>query len=136
MDTIFSTRDPIRNRALKQPILAKIKGSLSDIEHSARTFIQAMHNRQEQSINFTDWTQYWAFDVTGLQTFGSYFGFMESGSDIGRLIYNFQTSIRAAVMLGQVPEWYPWTLGNNTLMRLLTRFASLPDVTGPLLQVG
>lgn len=94
-----------------------------------------MQKKKQQSIDFTDWCQYWAFDLTCAPIFGSYFGFMESGGDIRDIAHNFNTSVRTAALFGQVPEWCPWTLGNNMFMAFLNRFASSPDVTAPLLQV-
>ena len=139
MDTVFSTRNPARNKALKQPLIAKMTGSIQDfdssIDQSIRTFIQAVLNGKGQSTNLANWTQYWAFDLMRTLVLGRDFGFMECSGDIRNIVQNFNTSVRAAALLGQIPEWCSWTLGNNTFIAFLNRFASSPDVTTPLLQV-
>ena len=139
MDTVFSTRVPARNKALKQPLIANMTGSIqefhSSIDQSIRTFIQAMHNGKGQSTNLAHWTQYWAFDLMRTLVLGREFGFMEYSGDIRDIVQNFNTSVRVAALLGQVPEWYSWTLGNNTFTAFLNSVAGSPDVVTLLLRV-
>lgn len=61
--------------------------------------------------------------------FGIHFGFMESRSDTNRMIDSFIRVTRGAALLGQVPEWCPLFLGNNTFMTMMRKFKNFPDPT-------
>ena len=98
MDTAFSTRDPVRNKVLKSPLVANLTAPIHlfvpMIGDCIDTFIQAMLDRNERTVNFGQWAQYWAFDVTSHIIFGSPYGFMRKGGDIGGLLGALNLGLR------------------------------------------
>ncbi|KAL9619347.1 MAG: hypothetical protein Q9160_006027 [Pyrenula sp. 1 TL-2023] len=107
----------------------------AQIERSVDTFIQCMRQSEGQSIDFTIWPWYWAFDLTYAILFGSYFGFMDSRSDFNGMIDSFTKIVRPAVLLGQIPQWVPLSLGNNAFMTFMRKFQTFPDPTQEFLKV-
>ena len=67
--------------------------------------------------------------------FGCPFGLMNRGGDIDEIKHANLVGVRYAALLGQVPEWCPWTLGSNRFMSLMRLSRGFPDVTAPLIQV-
>lgn len=67
--------------------------------------------------------------------FGEPFGFMDSRSDFNGMIDAFTRIARYAALLGQVPQWCPFFLGNNRFMTFMRRFQTFPDPTQLFLKV-
>lgn len=138
MDTAFSTRDPVRNKVLKSPLVANLTAPIHlfvpMIGDCINTFIQAMLDRNERTVNFGQRAQNWAFDVTSHIIFGSPYGFMRKGGDTGGLLGALNLGLRYCAIIGQVPELHPWLIGNNTVMSILSKFQRFPNPTAIILQ--
>lgn len=88
-----------------------------------------MLDRNERTVNFGQWAQYWAFDATSHIIFGSPYGFMRKGGDIGGMLGALNLGLRYCAIIGQVPELHPWLIGNNTVMSILSKFQRFPNPT-------
>ncbi|KAL9121278.1 MAG: hypothetical protein Q9187_002163 [Circinaria calcarea] len=137
-DTVFSTRDSARNKALKLPLVKNMTGPVylfkPTINDCVGVFIQAMNDMKEQPVDFKSWAQYWSFDVTSQMIFGCPYGFMRKRGDIDGLLSRMNLGLRYAAIIGQVPELHPWLVGNNTVMSFLSRFHSFPNPTAKILR--
>lgn len=140
LETVFTTSDPVVNRYLKHSLLANFLDKpqilVKEIEYSVSYFMQQMDMMNGQSVDLSNWTFYWAFDMTFALVFGDQFGYMASSADFNKLIGSFKTSVRTAAVLGQVPEWCSATLANERFMRFCRSFLGFPDPTIQLLEVS
>ena len=130
MDTVVSTRDSARNKALKLPLVANLTGPFHlfkpMIDDTINSFIEAMRDFNQRTVNFGEWAQYYAFDLTSHIIFGSPYGFMKKGGDIEGLLGLTNLGLRYAAIVGQVPELHPWLIGNSTIMSVLSKFPNFP----------
>ncbi|PVI08119.1 cytochrome P450 [Periconia macrospinosa] len=138
IDTVFSTRDAGRNRRLKATLMENLTGSpvlyKSRIQNSVDVFIEQMRGIQGAPINMFDWSFYWSFDLAFALIFGCQLGYMEKGSDFNKWIGTFKSITNGAAILGHVPSWCPWTVGNDSFMSLMRRILPFPDPTHEFLQ--
>ena len=74
------------------------------IQQSVDLFVDSMHGTAGQSIDFTTWPWFWAFDMTFAIMFGDHLGYMKNRSDFNRLVEAFVKMVRPAALIGQVPE--------------------------------
>lgn len=117
-------------------LLNKPQLFVKDIAYSVDVFVDQMATAQGNTVDISNWTFYWAFDMTSALVFGDHFGYMSSGSDFNRMISSFKTIVRAAAVLGQVPQWCSATLANEKFMKFCRSFRSFPDPTIQLLEVS
>jgi hypothetical protein len=140
LDTVFTTSDPALNKHLKHSLLVNLLNKpqlfTKEIEHSVDVFIKQMEVAKSTSIDFSNWTFYWAFDMTYALVFGDHFGYMSSRKDFNGMILSFKTIVRSAAVLGQVPQWCPSTLANEKFMGFCRSFRGFPDPTIQLLEVS
>ncbi|KAL5381788.1 hypothetical protein DPSP01_006971 [Paraphaeosphaeria sporulosa] len=138
LDTVFTTSDPALNKHLKHTLLVNLlnKPQLfsKEIDYSVDVFIEQTKAAKGDSIDFSSWTFYWAFDMTYALVFGDHFGYMASRKDFNGMVSSFKTIVRSAAVLGQVPQWCPATLANKTFMGFCRSFRSFPDPTIQLLE--
>jgi len=139
MDTVFTIADPVKQKALKIPLVAHMTGISSqyseDIKNSVGRFLSKMRIHEGEQIDFCQWSCFWAFDMTYFLIFGEYFGYMENGKDFNGIITAFIDIIRGASLLGLVPEYCSVLLGSNKVMSFLRKFQSFPDPTQTFLAV-
>lgn len=139
MDTIFTTSNPADKKTSKHSLMTHMTSCpqefRSPIKQSVDKFVYCMYETKGQSVDFFTWPFFWAFDMTYAIIFGTHFGFMESRSDFNGMIDSFIRVVRPAALLGQVPEWCPSFLGNNTFMATMRRFKNFPDPTQMFLEV-
>jgi Cytochrome P450 len=139
MDTIFTTSNPVHKKVSKHSLVTNMTSCPQEFQHqikqSVDKFVRCMHDTKGQSVDFFSWPFFWAFDMTFAMLFGSHFGFMESRSDFNGMIDSFTRVVRPAALLGQVPEWCPFFLGNNTFMTTMRKFKDFPDPTQVFLAV-
>jgi hypothetical protein len=122
MDSLFTTRDPARHKALKRPGAGKFSmTSIRTIEplvdECSEIFVQSMKDLEGQILDLGAWLQWYAFDVIGMITFNCRFGFMEERKDILDMITSLEFALKYAGIVGQVPYLYPWLVGNQFIMR-------------------
>jgi hypothetical protein len=134
MDTAFTMADPLRQRLLKQPIVTHMTGlsphQLSPaVNASASELIRALSKLERQSLDFCQWSFYWAFDLTFYLLFGSYAGYMRTGTDLNGIITAFVEITRGGSLLGFVPEYCDWLLASERTMTFLRKFQRFPDPT-------
>jgi hypothetical protein len=92
-------------------------------------FLEAMKDLEGQPIDLGVWLQWYAFDVIASITFHRRFGFMEQRRDIQNMIHDIGVALRTAAVIGQIPEWHPWLLGNKWVAKFLAAqpLVAIPD---------
>lgn len=139
METIFTSSDPHDTRTSKNLLTASLTGCPQHFQHhierSVQAIIECMHSTEGQSVDFTTWPWFWAFDMTFSILFGRPLGYMNSRSDFNGLIEAFTKTVRPAVLLGQVPEWCRYTLGSSIFMAMVNKLQKGPSPTDELLSV-
>jgi len=58
-------------------------------------------------VNVSFWMQAYAFDVVGELAFGTAFGFLASGQDVGAQMANLRGWLRKRFAVGMVPWFFP-----------------------------
>ena len=82
-------------------------------------FENAMTCLVGQPLDFGEWLQWYAFDVIGNITFSQTFGFLKNREDSHNIIAGLEAGTRYNTSIGQIPEWHPWLLGNESLLNFL-----------------
>ncbi|CAG8138182.1 unnamed protein product [Penicillium salamii] len=67
-------------------------------------------SKQGSIIDMAHWMQCYAFDVIGEITFGSRFGFLEAGNDIGGVMESIDSGLTSSSYLGLYSWLYPFFL--------------------------
>ncbi|PMD29718.1 cytochrome P450 [Hyaloscypha variabilis F] len=132
MDSMFTTRDPARHKALKRPVAGKfsmtsIRTMEPLVNQCSEIFIQAMKDLEGQKVDLSTWLQWYAFDVIGMITFNKRFGFMEERKDILEMISSLEFALRYAGLVGQVPVLHPWLAGNPLVSGFMEKVVGLPN---------
>jgi hypothetical protein len=132
MDSMFTTRDPARHKALKRPVAGKfsmtsIRTMQPLVNQCSEIFIQAMKDLEGQKVDLSTWLQWYAFDVIGMITFNKRFGFMEERKDILEMISSLEFALRYAGLVGQVPVLHPWLAGNPLVSGFMEKVVGLPN---------
>ncbi|CBF81681.1 protein CYP5080D1 [Aspergillus nidulans FGSC A4] len=65
---------------------------------------------QGKTVDMAHWLQCYAFDVIGEITFGSRFGFLDAGNDVGGVMKSIEDGLAASSYLGLYPWIYPFYL--------------------------
>ena len=60
----------------------------------------------KKPMNFSDWMQWFAFDVMGEVSFSKQFGFLEQGQDIDRTLGQIDEMLWSGIVLAELPELY------------------------------
>jgi hypothetical protein len=141
METAFTMADPLKQRLLKQPIVTHMTGLSPQqlfpaVKSSVSVMVQELLKRQDQSLDFSKWSFYWAFDLTYFLIFGTYAGYMHTGTDFDGIITAFVEITRGGSLLGFVPEYCDWFLANDRTMTFLRKFQNFPDPTQVFLAVS
>ena len=140
MENIFTTADPADAKVSRHSLVVNLTSCPGDYRHhiqkSVDSFVDSISDRAGQTVDFSVWPWFWAFDMTFAIIFGRPLGFMESRRDLSGLVEAFMTTVRPAALLGQVPEWCPWTLGSKKIMALIGSFQAFHDPTQEHLRVG
>jgi cytochrome P450 len=142
MDSLFTTRDPARHKALKKPVAGKfsmtsIRTLEPLVDDCSLIFSESMRSLEGEVVNLGAWLQWYAFDVIGAITFNRRFGFMEDRRDILDMISSIETVLKYAGIIGQVPRLHPWLAGNQFAMRSIRKilFAKIPDPLRDIVEV-
>ena len=134
MPSMFTARDPAYHTALKRPVSQKfsmtsIKAMEPLADECTSIFLEAMRELEGKEINLGVWVQWYAFDVIGAITFQRKFGFLEERRDIGCMIGDIETVLKYAAIIGQIPDWHPYLVGNLCLFKFLgwQKAVKIPD---------
>ncbi|KAL2059856.1 hypothetical protein VTL71DRAFT_10011 [Oculimacula yallundae] len=127
LDSIFSTKSQSRHRSLKSGVaqkyslssLIRLEPLIDEVTQSFTRHIRR-HANESSSVDLGEWLQFYAFDVIGAITFSKTFGFSETGRDFNGVIEGLEFGLKYAAVVGQVPSFHKWLLGNT----LLNKFAS------------
>ena len=142
MDSLFTTRDPVAHKNLRNPVASKFSmTSIRTLEpltdQCTEIFGQEMSDLEGQAVDLGVWLQWYAFDVIGAIAFRHKFGFMEEQKDAKNMIDGIDAALPRAGIVGQVPALHPWLLDNEKLMSSLARipFIDIPDPLRTMVQV-
>lgn len=136
MPSMFTERDPARHTNLRKPVSQKfsmtsMKAMEPFTDECTGIFFKAMRDLEGQNIDLGVWLQWYAFDVIGCITFQRRFGFLEERRDVGGMIGDIEKVLKYAAMIGQIPEWHPYLVGNLWLSKILAA-QTLVKVPDPL----
>ena len=135
LDSLFSARDPAYHKALKQPVtqifsMTTMRSFEPYADRCSEIFLNAMRDLQGQPVDLAIWLQWYAFDVIGEITFQRRFGFMEQRRDVDDMIKGLDAGLRYFGLVGQMPAWHAWLLGNHRLMAFVEKM--LPNLPNPI----
>ncbi|KIW43694.1 uncharacterized protein PV06_04770 [Exophiala oligosperma] len=138
METIFSTRSAewhrfLRGRVSQLYSMSNLRGYEPYADECTAIFTRAMYELQGQRIDFSEWLQWYAFDVIACITFQRRFGFMEEKKDIGGMIEAIGAAFPYMATVGQLPFLHPWLRGNKKLMSLLKKMR--PNTPNPMADI-
>lgn len=80
-----------------------------------------------QAVDLGEWVHWYAFDVIGNITFSQSFKFMDNRADSGKILDSIEQNDRYSTIIGQVPGLHGWSLGNETVLKLLMMIPSVRD---------
>ncbi|KAI9692335.1 MAG: hypothetical protein M1822_006566 [Bathelium mastoideum] len=88
--------------------MSTLVGYESFVDECGRLLIQRLHEfgNRGMAINLGDWLQKYAFDVIGEITFGTRFGFLDHGEDVGGLIRALEKRRMFTSLSGVYPFWH------------------------------
>ncbi|KAL6252615.1 hypothetical protein RBB50_000334 [Rhinocladiella similis] len=138
METIFSTRSAewhrfLRGRVSQLYSMSNLRGYEPYADECTAIFTRAMYELQGQRLDFSEWLQWYAFDVIACITFQRRFGFMEEKKDIGGMIEAIGAAFPYMATVGQMPFLHPWLRGNRKLMVLLKKMR--PNTPNPMADI-
>ena len=55
-------------------------------------------------MNFSDWLQWYAFDVIGEVSFSKQFGFLDQGKDVDNTLKGIEDSLWGGIVISELPE--------------------------------
>ncbi|MCJ1326671.1 hypothetical protein MMC10_003336 [Thelotrema lepadinum] len=136
---LVTTQDGARHRLLRSQVASLFteQGMLAfedAVDDCVREFIQALRSRAIAPLDLSDWFQYYAGDVAARTTLGEAVGFLSHGEDIDDMVANLARGFHYAAIVGQVPDWHPYLIGNRRIMPILTKYLGFPDPTKPFLE--
>jgi hypothetical protein len=142
MHSMFSTPNIIQHRALKKGVankysLSSIKEFEPQVNDCTNKFASILHEYADsnQIFDLGTWLQWYAFDVIGTITFTRTFGFMEERKDIQDIVAGIEGGLWYGSICGQVPEFHPWLLGNEPVMRVLSDYIDAVGAANPVPKV-
>lgn len=60
----------------------------------------------QRPMNFSDWMQWFAFDVIGEVSFSKQFGFLDEGRDIDGTLRSIDDMLWSGIVIAELPELY------------------------------
>lgn len=108
MDSMFTARDVAYHKHLKSSVsqifsMTNMKNFETYADECTRIFINAMQDLEGEPVDFSNWLQWYAFDVIGGITFQRRFGFLEERRDVDNMINRIDTGLQYVKILGQFP---------------------------------
>ncbi|KAK6383591.1 hypothetical protein LTS17_002883 [Exophiala oligosperma] len=138
LDNMFTAVDPGLHRALRAPTvqvfsMTNLRNYEKPIDECTEILMKMLHDVDGQVIDYTEWFQWYAFDVISSITFQSRLGFLEKMGDVDEMFEGSSTFAYYFGVLGQLPWLHPYLLGNQLLLKVMTTlFPDAPDPTGKL----
>ncbi|CEJ53816.1 hypothetical protein PMG11_00157 [Penicillium brasilianum] len=139
MDSMFTTRDPVYHKHLKSSVsqifsMTNMKNFEVYADECTQIFMDAMLTLEGQSLDFSNWLQWYAFDVISAITFQRRFGFMEQRRDVDGMIGKIDIGLQYVKIIGQLPLLIPLLRGAS-LNRHFQRLNLLPDTLGRFMKI-
>lgn len=139
METVLTSQNSMGRRVVRNSIMKNMTNRpymyQNRIERGVETFVTCMRDSKGESVDFAAWSLFWGFDTTFSLLFGTDFGFMKSRRDFNGIVGSWSQMVPIAVVLGQVPEWSSFLLGNNKVANFMRSIQPVPDLTQILLKV-
>ena len=142
MHSMFSTSDPDEHKNLKQTVANKYSlSSLREFEPQINectnifTSILQEYAASNEIIDLGAWLQWYAFDVMGGISFNCRFGFMDERKDVQDIIAGIEGGLWYGSIVGQTPEFHPWLLANDPLMKVLSKVEAV-EAANPVPKVA
>ncbi|KAL4908288.1 hypothetical protein BDW74DRAFT_99249 [Aspergillus multicolor] len=128
---LFSERVPKRHAESRKKVASMYAmSSLVAYEPFVDNCINVFKQRldefavQGKVIDFAHWLQCYAFDVIGEITFGSRFGFLNAGNDVGGVMKSLDDGLTISSYFGLYPWLYPSFLRLSKLLNLGATYAN------------
>lgn len=139
MDSMFTARDPVYHKFLKSSVsqifsMTNMRNFEVYADECTQIFMDAMLDLDGESVDFSNWLQWYAFDVIGGITFQRRFGFMEQRRDVDGMIAKIDIGLQYVKILGQLPFLIPM-LQRTLMSRPIQRLNLLPDTLDRFLKV-
>ncbi|EKG16143.1 Cytochrome P450 [Macrophomina phaseolina MS6] len=132
---IFSTRDERYHHEQKRSIaaaysLTSLLAKEDAVDSCSRLFVDKLGAYADagEPVDLGQWLQYYAFDVIGEFSFARKLGFLEKGADVDGMMETIAGILVYASLIGQLPEWHPFLLGNPLFPILLPSMESWNSV--------
>ncbi|TVY36452.1 Pisatin demethylase [Lachnellula occidentalis] len=142
MHSMFSTTEVSQHRTLRRSVantfsLSSMKQFEPQVNECTDKFVSVLQEYAEsnQVFDLGKWLQWYAFDVIGAITFNKTFGFMEERKDVQDIIAGIEIGLWYGCICGQVPEFHPWLLGNEPVMKVLSRNIAAIEAADPVAKV-
>ena len=87
-----------------------------------------------RSMNFSDWMQWFAFDVMGEVSFSKQFGFLKQSTDIDNTLQSIDTFLWSGIVIAEIPELYD--ISQNKWFRRIPIVGSYGTKLNYLIQVS
>ena len=140
METLVSTRSTAHHRRLRLSVASKFSPSsiryLEPILNNCiDIFTHSLSEKNGHPVDLAEWLEYFAFDAASAMVLGTRLGFMERREDINGTLAQLKGGFRYAALVGQVPAWHPWLMGNRLLMSFLQKYTRFPNPIAEILRV-
>lgn len=133
--SLFSETNPDAHRSDKRKVGSAYSISIllefeDAFDRCVEAFMQQMGGFSDsgQVFDLGVWLQYLAFDVVGEVSFGKKLGFLEQGQDVDGMIADITASFRYFTIVGMIPEWHKYLMGNPILAWLTPSMEKLNKV--------
>ncbi|KAL2859238.1 cytochrome P450 [Aspergillus pseudodeflectus] len=139
MDSMFTARDPVYHKHLKSSVsqifsMTNMKNFEVYTDECTQIFMDAMLVLEGQSLDFSNWLQWYAFDVISAITFQRRFGFMEQRRDVDDMIGKIDTGLQYVKIFGQLPFLIP-IMRRALLSKQFQRLNLLPDTLDRFMKI-
>lgn len=138
---MFTAVDPTLHRSLRAPTvqvfsMTNLRNYEQPVDECTEILMRMLNEVDGQDVDFTEWFQWYAFDVISSITFQSRLGFLERNGDVMRMLEGGDFFGLYFGVLGQIPWIHSYLLGSPTFMKVYkTLMPNAPDPTGELFTV-
>ncbi|KAL2834623.1 cytochrome P450 [Aspergillus pseudoustus] len=140
MDSMFTARNPAYHKFLKGSVsqifsMTNMKNFEVYVDECSQIFIDSMLKLEGELVDFSEWLQWYAFDVIGSITFQRRFGFMEEKRDVDNMIGKIDIGLQYVKILGQFPFLISF-LQKAMMSKPIQRLNLLPDTMDQFIKVS
>ncbi len=142
LDNMFTAVDPQLHRQLRSPTvqvfsMTNLRNYEQSVDDCTEILMRMLHEADGRALDYTEWFQWYAFDVISSITWQRRLGFLESRDDVLGMIRGQKFSSTYFAIVGQLPWLHPYLMGNRRLVKLLLKiFPDQPDPMGTLFTVS